>query len=101
MRFYKILNLNTNLIGGIDNGVAYVTPNTPTETNTLAAIPIVTGFSSMLYFNQYTESKFITTANSSYEQTGNNSINFWLTSSSGIPVNLGGNFFTVKIMVRY
>jgi hypothetical protein len=98
----RYVYIHSNLIGGIDNGVQVVTGSSAVENNILGAVPIKVGFTEVIiYEGSDSYAGFIDSTNSSYNQSSNNSLHFWLSLSSGQNINLNGHYWSIKLLVEY
>jgi len=104
----KYINITSNLVRGIDQGIIYLdgSPN-PTVSNVIASIPIVGTAGSNILFNESNETPEIDIRSSVLGQIqvpntdGSRTVEFGLSLDSGNPVDLGGTFWSARFLIKY
>lgn len=94
----------TDLVEGIDNGVANWTSNPPDteQMGIVACVPITQCFGSILHYEVPTEYPFYTIVNSAFvtETTGRSS-RYFLRFPSGAPLSLNGNNWAMEVIFDF
>lgn len=94
----------TDLIAGVDNGIANWTGNPPDteQMGIVACVPIKQCFGSLLHYEVPTEYPFYTIVNSAFatETTGRSS-RYFLRLPSGAPFSLNGNNWAMEIILDF
>lgn len=105
----RYVNITSNLIKGVDQGVVFLDGNLdPPATNILASIPIQsTSAGAALYFSESSSSPDINIQASVLGQIASTNtdtireVTFGLSLDSGAPVDLGGSFWAARFLLKY
>jgi hypothetical protein len=94
----RYVYITSNIVSGSDNGIHEIGTDVA---GILAAVPVVSDFETMIYYENHKDAGFIDAINSAFNQNNNRQLTFALSLNNERTINLNGSFWSMRLLVEY